>query len=191
MRADYLRTEKLVGFTVRNQLHETFGFSRRQGLAESTEIVLARRYIEALFFRFRFGYPRQGDLGRSEDNARDYALVAVWPETACVIRRTNALRGCGVSQHHYPVNVTDGIDTCNLRAVAVINIDEAVLIELDSDLIELETVCDRPSANRNQQDIGFYCTFANLGRHAIVVDGDFSLPRRSSALCPAFRSCVS
>ena len=154
-RTDDMYAENSVRLLLSKELDKALRVEVRLGTrigskGELANIVLNTSCLEVLL---RLSYP--GNLGVRVNDRRDAIVVDVAVARFEVFNRGDPLLLCLVGEHRTKGHVTDTLDVLDRGAELVIDDDTTLVVFLDTNGFEVETLRVWTTTDRNQNNIGF------------------------------------
>lgn len=182
--ADDVNTKDAVGLSVSNELDDTLGLEVGLGTGVGAEGEGTDAVIDTGGLDFGLVLANPRDFGVGVHDARDGAVVDVAVALLDVFDGGNTLLLSLVGKHGAKCAVTNDTDVGMLGAVLLVNHQTALLVLLNSGILQTETLGVGATADGNQNDIGvqglFLTTLGGLdiegdGGTAVVTTGDLGV----------------
>jgi len=189
--ADDVHTQDAVGLGIRDELDETLGLEVGLSAGVGAEGEGADAVLDARGLHVGLVLTDPGDLRVGVHDARDGTVVDVAVALLDELDHGDGLLLGLVRQHGAESAVTDDADVGNLSAVLLVNDQAALLVLLNADVLQAETLGVRSATDGDQNDIGLerllVATLGSLGVEddglaAVVTLGDLGAGQELNAL---------
>lgn len=154
VRANNVDSENTVGLLVSDELDHTLSVEVGLGAGvgsegEGSDAVLATGSLDLLL-----GLANPGSLRVSVHDGRNGAVVDVAVSALDVLNGGDTLLLGLVGKHGTEGNITNGADVRDLGTVLLVNDNAATLVNLNSEVLETETLSVGTATDSNEDNIG-------------------------------------
>ena len=151
--ANDVHTQNAVGLGLSDELHDTLGVEVRLRARVSRERELADLVLDARGLELLLGLADPRDLGVRVHDGRDRVVVDVPVALGDVLHCGDTLLLGLVREHGPECHVANALDALHARVELVVDHDAALVVELDTDLVETEPLGVWPAADGDEDDV--------------------------------------